>query len=76
MGNTTQLIVTCRFPSWGGENNDQYPAYGVKYLIEIPNEAVENGEEEKYFIAKYEGKIDKVFNGDILFIEEVQLVNI
>ena len=75
MNNVLRFIITCRFPSWGEDN--QYPAFGVKYLIEVPIERDEEWEE--VFKEKYKAKIgrgEKDFDGEILFSEIVELVNL
>lgn len=72
MNNKIKFIATCRFPSWG--ENNQYPAYGVKYLIEVPIEKCE--ELESFFAEKYKeviGRGTEEFNGELLFIEEVDI---
>lgn len=78
MNNTQKFIITIRFPSWGyGDRADEYPAFGVKYLVEIPIEKLEiDGGLEKYFVEIYDKKIGKgkEFNGEILFVEETDLV--
>ena len=71
MNNTQKFIVTCRFPSWG---NGAYPAFGIKYLVQIP---IEIDEVETFFKEKYKEKINlgkKDFDGEILFVEETELV--
>lgn len=69
MEDKQKYIVTCRFPSWGyGEEKNTYPAFGVKYLVEIPFDKEEIEDEFKKLYAE---KIKKEFDGEILFIEEV-----
>ncbi len=67
MNDKIQLVVTCRFAPWSqGENN--YPAFGHKYLITVPCEC-ENAEE--IFKELFISKIGHEFDGEILFMEEV-----
>jgi len=73
MNDKIKVIMTCRFPSWemGGT---EYPAFGVKYLMEVSLDEWEKAEE--VFKEKYKAKIGKDFEGEILFEEEVDLVNL
>jgi hypothetical protein len=73
MKNTTTFELTVRFPSWG--ENNEYPAYGVKYVVDFPNEIIEDETGfMDYFKQKYDEKIGKgkKFKGEILFIEEYE----
>lgn len=73
MKNTTQVQFTCRFPSWG--ENNQYPAFGVKYLVECPLEAYETEEGcVGVFKDAFKRKIGREFDGEILFVEELEIV--
>ncbi len=73
MNNKTQLIFVCRFPAWGEKL--EFPAFGVKYLVEVPIENSENEEDcIEYFKIAFKNKINKDFDGEILFVEEVQIV--
>ncbi len=48
MGNEELYIITVRFPSWGYEKDDEYPAFGIKYLIQITlDEKMEGAEYDK-----------------------------
>jgi hypothetical protein len=70
MNNQTKYIVTCRFPSWGEKK--EYEAFGIEYLIEIP---FDEEDVEKEFMKKWKEKIGRGvedFNGEILFIKEVE----
>ncbi len=84
MSNETKFEITCRFASWKqGEN--VYPAFGVKYLITVPNEIVFNENEivedpvETFFKKKWRetiGRNEKDFDGEVLFMEESNLVTL
>jgi hypothetical protein len=71
MNNKYKCIVTCRFPAWG--DNNEYPAFGVKYLVECPNECLdkENGVYD-YFREEYSKVIGGEFKGEVLFIESAE----
>lgn len=86
MSDTQQFIITCRFPEWGdGENT--YPAFGQKYLIEVPVSAldVEWTEDEDrwgfdpdniivdHFRQVYYKTQGNYFEGEILFVEPAKL---
>jgi hypothetical protein len=67
MNDKIQLVITCRFAPWSqGEN--KYPAFGHKYLITVPlmTENVEG-----IFKELFKEKIGHEFDGEILFVEEV-----
>lgn len=69
MGDKINMLVMCRFPEWGYEGQTKkYAAFGVKYLVQLSIDDIEHV--EKTFIEKYEQKIGKKFEGEILFIEE------
>lgn len=73
MKNTTTYQLTIRFPSWG--ENNKYPAYGVKYMVEFPNEIIEDENKfMEFFKKKYDENIGKgkEFKGEILFIDEFE----
>lgn len=70
MNNKIKYIVTCGFKAWGEDN--KYPAFGIKYLIEVSLDDEERYEE--IFKEKFKEKIGKEFDGDILFVEETELV--
>ena len=71
MSDKEKCIVTCRFPAWGKEN--EYPAFGVKYLVDVPNEYMdkENGVYD-FFLERYTKVIGGEFNGEVLFIESAE----
>lgn len=73
MNNKEQVIVVCGFKAWGDKL--QYPPFGVKYLLEVN---IEDTEEEgkciKIFKEEFKAKIGKEFDGDILFVENADLV--
>ncbi len=77
MNDKEQLVITCRFAPWGNEDQT-YPAFGVKYLIEVPINRPEEVTDEQLFREMYAATIGngKEFAGEILFIEEVQLVRL
>ncbi|PKM88410.1 hypothetical protein CVU83_01720 [Candidatus Falkowbacteria bacterium HGW-Falkowbacteria-2] len=62
-----KVLVTCRFPEWGNDGDKKYPAFGVKYVIEVP---IECEDVAAVFQEKYKERIKQDFNGEILFIEE------
>lgn len=69
MNNMVKVLVTCRFPEWGYEGQEEkYPAFGVKYVIEVP---IECEDVAAVFSEKYKEKIKEDFKGEILFIEEL-----
>ena len=82
MNDKTKFIITCRFPPWGYEEIPEFPAFGVKYLIEVPNDILMNSQYpdksvEVFFKSAYKEKIQngkKGFDGEILFVEETNLV--
>jgi len=73
MNDKTQYIITCRFSPWGYNGKIEYPAFGVKYLIEVD---IEEKNIEQVFKDKFKEKIKKDFDGEILFIEEVNFATI
>lgn len=74
MGNQ-KYIVTVRFPSWGYEKSDENPAFGVRYLIEIPAN-IEEENHEDYFLEKFQAKIGGAWKGEILFFEQSDIVSL
>lgn len=81
MNDKTKYLITVRFPAWGYPDGkrDEYPAFGVRYLIEVPNEIAYKEEEITedpvltFFKEQYKqtiGRGEKEFNGEILFVEE------
>lgn len=80
MGNAKYLFIV-RFPNWG--ENNEFPAFGVKYLLEIPAEIEHKAKEKEdveiinsYFLEMYKEKIEDDFNGEILFVEECGIVSL
>lgn len=93
MNDKVKYLITVRFPSWQqGENT--YPAFGGRYLVEIPlsrltkdTEPKEHMTEEEwatlkdpmenvkeYFAEVFENKIGHKFNGDVIFIDQMDIV--
>ena len=73
MTDKIMLCFICRFPAWG--ENKEYPAFGVKYLIEVPIETAQKEEgATNFFKEKFKEHIKKDFDGEILFVEEAELV--
>jgi hypothetical protein len=89
MSDKIQYIITCVFPKWS-DGKDDYPEFGVKYLIRInpiqqplwdEDDARwatydESAEIKKKFMQKFEMARSMKFNGAILFIEHTELVNL
>lgn len=73
MGNE-QLLFTVRFAGWEDAGH-KFPPFGVRYILEIPSELEDEGVEE-YFMKKFEEKIGRKFDGDILFVEPMQIVTL
>jgi len=59
MSDKIKLIFVCRFEPWG--ENKQYPAFGVKYLIEIPIPQTEEDVFQDYFQDYYTDFFKKKF---------------
>jgi len=67
MNNTIKILITCRFAPWF-QLDEQYPAYGVKYILDIP---IYCEDAELFFKEKYKNTIGKEFEGEVLFTEEL-----
>ncbi len=92
MSDKQKYLITCRFPSWGYEKNDEYPAFGVRYLITISlDELTKGGEKDEQGFYKdlnfsedanirrkfkelYGNMANNSFDGEILFIEQSDII--
>ncbi len=83
MKNETKFLITVRFPAWGypGGNQNEYPPFAVRYLINVPNDLLYKDELKdpviRFFKEKYKstiGRNEKDFDGEVLFVEEFECV--
>ena len=72
MNDKIQLLVTCRFAPWE-QGEYKYPSFGHRYLITVPCEC-ENA--EVIFKDLFEDKIGHKFDGEILFMEEIEITSL